>query len=119
MDHGSGIPPYQPPIPDPAPLALLRRMLLGDGATAPQRVDGRGAGELRELKVEAPIRFSAAAARAHGSGLFMRGETQVMSHATLVLILAALAHQQVSYENALALAIGSNVGTTITISLPL
>ena len=36
------------------------------------------------------------------------------SHATLVLILAALAHQQVSYENALALAIGSNVGTTIT-----
>jgi phosphate:Na+ symporter len=36
------------------------------------------------------------------------------SHATLVLILAALAAQQVSYENALALAIGSNVGTTIT-----
>jgi phosphate:Na+ symporter len=36
------------------------------------------------------------------------------SHATLVLTLAALAAQQVSYENALALAIGSNVGTTIT-----
>ena len=36
------------------------------------------------------------------------------SHATLVLILAALATQQISYENALALAIGSNVGTTIT-----
>jgi phosphate:Na+ symporter len=36
------------------------------------------------------------------------------SHATLVLILAALAAQQISYENALALAIGSNVGTTIT-----
>jgi phosphate:Na+ symporter len=36
------------------------------------------------------------------------------SHATLVLILAALASQQISYENALALAIGSNVGTTIT-----
>jgi len=36
------------------------------------------------------------------------------SHATLVLILSALAVQQVSYENALALAIGSNVGTTIT-----
>ncbi|MDX2416091.1 MAG: Na/Pi symporter [Xanthomonadales bacterium] len=36
------------------------------------------------------------------------------SHATLVLTLAALATQQVSYENALALAIGSNVGTTIT-----
>jgi len=36
------------------------------------------------------------------------------SHATLVLILAALAAQQISYENALAVAIGSNVGTTIT-----
>ena len=36
------------------------------------------------------------------------------SHATLVLILAALAAQQISYENALALAIGSNIGTTIT-----
>ena len=36
------------------------------------------------------------------------------SHAMLVLILAALATHQISYENALALAIGSNVGTTIT-----
>jgi len=36
------------------------------------------------------------------------------SHATLVLILTALAAQQISYENALALAIGANVGTTIT-----
>ena len=36
------------------------------------------------------------------------------SHATLVLILAALGTQQISYENALALAIGSNVGTTVT-----
>jgi len=36
------------------------------------------------------------------------------SHATLILTLAALASQQISYENALALAIGSNVGTTIT-----
>ena len=36
------------------------------------------------------------------------------SHATLVLILAGLAAQQISYENALALAIGSNVGTTVT-----
>jgi len=36
------------------------------------------------------------------------------SHAALVLILAALASQQISYENALALAIGSNIGTTIT-----
>ena len=36
------------------------------------------------------------------------------SHAMLILILAALATQQISYENALALAIGSNVGTTVT-----
>ncbi len=36
------------------------------------------------------------------------------SHATLMLTLAALAAGQVSYENALAVAIGSNVGTTIT-----
>ena len=36
------------------------------------------------------------------------------SHATLMLILAALATGQISYENALALAIGANVGTTIT-----
>ncbi len=36
------------------------------------------------------------------------------SHATLVLIITALAAHQITYENALALAIGSNVGTTIT-----
>lgn len=36
------------------------------------------------------------------------------SGATMVLIITALASQQVSYDNALALAIGSNVGTTIT-----
>ena len=36
------------------------------------------------------------------------------SHATLMLTIAALASQQISYENALALAIGANVGTTIT-----
>lgn len=36
------------------------------------------------------------------------------SHATLVLIITALAANQISYENALALAIGANVGTTIT-----
>ncbi len=36
------------------------------------------------------------------------------SHATLVLIITALAVGQISYENALALAIGSNIGTTIT-----
>ena len=36
------------------------------------------------------------------------------SHATLVIIITALAAQQITYENGLALAIGANVGTTIT-----
>ena len=36
------------------------------------------------------------------------------SHATMVLIITALASNQISYENALALAIGANIGTTIT-----
>lgn len=48
-----------------------------------------------------------------GIGIFA---TVVMqsSHATLVLIITALAAHQISYENGLALAIGANVGTTIT-----
>lgn len=36
------------------------------------------------------------------------------SHATMVLILTALAAGQITYDNALALAIGANIGTTIT-----
>jgi len=36
------------------------------------------------------------------------------SHATLVLIITALAAGQITYENALALAIGANIGTTVT-----
>lgn len=36
------------------------------------------------------------------------------SHATMTLIITALAASQISYENALALAIGANIGTTIT-----
>ena len=36
------------------------------------------------------------------------------SHATLMLIIAGLAAGQFSFENALALAIGANIGTTIT-----
>ncbi|MHB8767013.1 MAG: Na/Pi cotransporter family protein [Deferrisomatales bacterium] len=36
------------------------------------------------------------------------------SHATLVLTITALAAHQITYENALALAIGANVGTTVT-----
>lgn len=36
------------------------------------------------------------------------------SHATLVLIITGLSAGQITYENALALAIGANIGTTIT-----
>ena len=36
------------------------------------------------------------------------------SHATMVLIITALGSGQIVYENALALAIGANIGTTIT-----
>lgn len=36
------------------------------------------------------------------------------SHATLILTITALAAGQITYENALALSIGANVGTTIT-----
>jgi len=48
-----------------------------------------------------------------GIGIFA---TVVMqsSHATLVLIITALAAGQITYENGLALAIGANIGTTIT-----
>lgn len=36
------------------------------------------------------------------------------SHATMVLIITALAASQITYDNALALAIGANIGTTVT-----
>lgn len=36
------------------------------------------------------------------------------SHATMVLVITALASGQITYDNALALSIGANVGTTIT-----
>ena len=39
------------------------------------------------------------------------------SHASLVLILTALDQQHIAYENALALAIGANVGTSITTAI--
>lgn len=48
--------------------------------------------------------------------LFGVAATVIMqsSHATLVLIITALAANQISYENAIALAIGANIGTTVT-----
>ena len=63
----------------------------------------------------------AAYARTGYTGLFAfaglgLAATVVMqsSHATLLLTIAALASGQVTYENALALAIGANIGTTVT-----
>ncbi len=48
-----------------------------------------------------------------GVGIFA---TVVMqsSHATIILVITALSAGQITYENALALTIGANIGTTIT-----
>ncbi len=53
---------------------VVRRWLLDDG----KRVDGRGLDEIRPLAAEVAL-FP----RVHGSGLFTRGQTQVMTIATL------------------------------------
>ena len=53
---------------------IVRRWLLDEG----KRVDGRGINEIRPLSAEVGL-----LPRAHGSGLFTRGQTQVLSVATL------------------------------------
>ena len=53
---------------------LVRRSILDDGI----RPDGRGHAELRPLAAETGL-----VPRTHGSGLFQRGETQVLSFTTL------------------------------------
>ena len=53
---------------------VVRRWLLDDG----KRVDGRGINEIRPLAAEVGI-----LPRAHGSGMFTRGQTQVLTVATL------------------------------------
>ncbi|OGC21420.1 polyribonucleotide nucleotidyltransferase [candidate division WOR-1 bacterium RIFOXYB2_FULL_42_35] len=53
---------------------LIREMMFKDG----KRLDGRKLDELREIKAEV-----SALPRVHGSGLFSRGQTQVMTIATL------------------------------------
>ncbi|HET7028354.1 MAG TPA: polyribonucleotide nucleotidyltransferase [Candidatus Limnocylindrales bacterium] len=52
----------------------VRRLVLDEGI----RIDGRGLTELRAVSVEVGL-----VPRAHGSGLFTRGETQALSIATL------------------------------------
>jgi polyribonucleotide nucleotidyltransferase len=53
---------------------VVRRWLLDDG----KRVDGRGIDELRPLNAQVDL-----LARAHGSGMFTRGQTQVLTATTL------------------------------------
>ncbi|MCA1644548.1 MAG: polyribonucleotide nucleotidyltransferase [Chloroflexi bacterium] len=53
---------------------LVRTKILKDG----KRADGRGMKEIRPISIEVGV-----LPRAHGSGLFTRGQTQVMSIATL------------------------------------
>ncbi len=53
---------------------VVRRWLLDDG----KRVDGRGIDELRPLDAEIDL-----LARVHGSGMFTRGQTQVLTVTTL------------------------------------
>ena len=53
---------------------IVRRWLLDEG----KRVDGRGINEIRPLGAEVDV-----LSRTHGSGLFTRGQTQVLSVTTL------------------------------------
>ncbi len=53
---------------------VVRRWLLDEG----KRVDGRGINEIRPLAAEVGL-----LPRAHGSGMFTRGQTQVLTAATL------------------------------------
>lgn len=55
---------------------IVRRWLLDDG----KRVDGRQIDEIRPLAAEVGV-----LARAHGSGMFTRGQTQVLTVATLAM----------------------------------
>ncbi|MEA5049876.1 MAG: polyribonucleotide nucleotidyltransferase [Oscillospiraceae bacterium] len=55
---------------------VVRRWLLDDG----KRVDGRGIDEIRPLAAEVGV-----LPRVHGSGLFTRGQTQVLTVATLAM----------------------------------
>lgn len=53
---------------------VVRQMILAEG----KRPDGRGLDEIRDIWCEVDV-----SPRAHGSGLFTRGETQVLTLATL------------------------------------
>ncbi len=54
--------------------SVVRRRIVEDG----MRIDGRGPGDIRSLSAEVGV-----VPRVHGSGLFQRGETQVLNITTL------------------------------------
>ena len=56
--------------------AVVRERIISEG----MRIDGRGTGDLRPVSSEVAI-----VPTAHGSGLFQRGETQVLNFTTLGL----------------------------------
>ena len=56
---------------------MMRARVVDDGV----RLDGRGATDIRPLSAEVGV-----VARAHGSGLFQRGETQVLNITTLGML---------------------------------
>ncbi|CAN5834800.1 polyribonucleotide nucleotidyltransferase [soil metagenome] len=56
---------------------LIRRRVVNDGV----RIDGRGPTDIRQLSAEVGV-----LPRAHGSGLFTRGETQVLNVLTLGML---------------------------------
>ncbi len=69
---------------------VVRRWLLDDG----KRVDGRGINEIRPLGAEVGL-----LPRAHGSGLFTRGQTQALTVATLSTMRDAQIIDDISSEN--------------------
>ena len=69
---------------------VVRRWLLDEG----KRVDGRGINEIRPLAAEVGL-----LPRAHGSGMFTRGQTQVLTVATLSNSRDAQIMDDISTEN--------------------
>lgn len=68
---------------------VVRRWLLDDGI----RVDGRGINEIRPLRADVSL-----LPRVHGSGMFTRGQTQVLTIATLSTIRDAQIMDDLSNE---------------------
>ena len=61
--------------------AVLKDMMRAQVVDEGVRLDGRGATDVRPLSIEVGV-----VSRAHGSGLFQRGETQVLNFTTLGML---------------------------------